>query len=106
MTRPVVTVEPGVGFGRPTVRGISVEVLAGMVWAGDSVDELAEQYEITRYEVLVACWFQARHGHFGRGRDDVAWKAAWRPWLEAVEEPLWRGQYDQVPDPPHKEETR
>jgi uncharacterized protein (DUF433 family) len=102
MTRPHVTVDPAQNFGEPTINGVPVATLTGMIWAGDSVDFVAEDFDLTRPQVLVACWFQTRHGRFGRSRDDVAWKRAWKPWLDDNEEQFWHSRHGEIPDPPSR----
>ncbi len=94
--RPQVTVEPCMRFGLPHVRGVSVDAIGARVWAGDSVEATAEDFNLRREDVIVACWYVARHG-------TPADRRRWKAWLTAVETGLWRGRFD-VPDPPAKEE--
>lgn len=96
--RPTVTVEPCVNFGRPTVRGRPVVALARTVWGGQSVLDTAEDFGLTRAEVLAACWFMGRYGING-----PAYVKRWGAWAAAVESDLWHSRFD-VPDPPAKEE--
>lgn len=96
----VITVDPAKNFGQPSIHGgPKAWVVADMIWAGDSVDRIAEDYEITRAAVLVACWFVAEYG-------TRAEKARWRNWKDAAAVGLWHGTYDLIPDPPSKEDTR
>lgn len=76
--RPVVTVQPGVNFGHPMVGGSPVETVAGRVWAGDSVDDTAEDFGLTRERVLLACWYYARWGESDR----------WNEWADSAEDAL------------------
>jgi uncharacterized protein (DUF433 family) len=46
-----VIVDPEQTFGIPTIRGIRTEVLAEAFGAGESVDDLAEGYGLSRDEV-------------------------------------------------------
>jgi uncharacterized protein (DUF433 family) len=94
--RPAIRVEPGMRFGEPHIGGVTVDALASMVWAGESVDKVAEDYERTPAEVLLACWFKARHG-------TRAWRKRWAAWLDEME--MWRGNYDKVPDPPNRDKS-
>jgi uncharacterized protein (DUF433 family) len=99
--RPRVEVEPGIRFGYPHVRGVSVEVLGGQVFAGDSVDEVADDYPyMSRGHVLLACWYLGMHG-------SKAWVRRWRMWAVDVYVLLARDRpdYSAVPDPPTKEES-
>lgn len=95
--RPRVTVEPCVRFGYPHVGGVPVDSLAGSVLVGSSAAETAEDYDLRREDVIVACWYLARHG-------PRAYKRRWKVWLAEVETELWHGRYD-VADPPSKEDA-
>lgn len=53
----VVSIDPRISFGRPvlTSTGITVEVLLGRFWAGDTIDHLARDYRVEpdRIEALI-----------------------------------------------------
>jgi uncharacterized protein (DUF433 family) len=104
--RPRVTVDPGVRFGAPAVKGVSVEAIAGMLWAGESVDVVADEYGLTRAEVIVAAWYAGQYGLPGKRRRLAAtplWRRRWGKWAESVNGDLWRAStvdYDKIPDPP------
>lgn len=95
---PHVRTDPTRRFGRPTVRGISVDAVAGMVWAGEDVETMADEYHLTRPDVLVACWWQSTYGPY-------RYRHAWRGWLRASEAEIARDEWDKVPDPPGSEDT-
>lgn len=78
MSDPVLTIDPKRQFGRVCIEGTRVpaEVVAQCVAAGDSVDETADDYGITRDQVLLACWWYATSGA-GRSKFDRAIRAAW-----------------------------
>lgn len=61
MTRPHLIIDPGIQFGRPCVPGTRVPAaaLAGLVAAGENVDQTADDYDVTRQDVLLACWWAA-----------------------------------------------
>ena len=94
--RPVVTTDPAVRFGRPAVRGVSVVAVASQVWGGETVGSVAEDFGLTREQVIVACWYQGIHGTRG-------WRQRWKVWATEAHKELWRSRYD-VPDPPSREE--
>lgn len=97
--RPHVRVDPAQRFGQPNVRGIGVEAVGGMVWAGGTVDEVAGDYGIDRADVLVACWHLGLHGA-------KRWRKRWRKWALKAHEHLWNVStvdYTAVPDPPSRE---
>lgn len=79
--RPAVTVQPGVNFGHPMVGGCPVETVAGRVWAGDSVNDTAEDFGLSREQVLLACWYYARWYA-------VAYSDRWTAWAGAAEDAL------------------
>lgn len=100
-SRPHVAVDPGMKFGEPTIggTGIAVDVVAGMVWAGETVDTVAWEYSgsgwtVTREQVLVACWFVATHGNSRR------WRKRWKAWAEQAHQHMHAGDWDKVVDPP------
>ncbi len=98
-------------FGAPTIRNsqVSVEAVVGMVWAGEQVDVVADEYGLTRADVLVAAWFAGTYGLPGRRRQLAAtplWRRRWGAWAESVQEDLWRAStvdYSAIPDPPSKD---
>lgn len=94
----MVTVDPAVGWGRPMVRGSPTFAVAGAYWAGDSADDTAADFGLTRHELLVAFWFEATHGDY---------HAQWREWAEKVAYPRLAGwvkplDADSLPLPPDK----
>lgn len=96
--RPVVTFDPAVRWGGPQIKGIPTDAVAGMYWAGDSADEVAADYGLTRHELLVAFWFEGTHGGYRRQWSDWAEKVAY-PRLAGWEKPLDVGS---IPLPPDK----
>lgn len=102
---PVVTCQPAVRFGYPTVRGVATDAVAGMVWAGEPVHVVADEYDLPGREwVLVACWFEVRHG-----RPHSGFRRAWKQWAEQAGQAMWRASevdYAAIPDPPSKEEVQ
>lgn len=53
---PRITVDPGVQFGKPVIAGtrVSVEVVVGNIAAGMAIEEVMEEYRLTREDVLAA----------------------------------------------------
>ena len=108
--RPYITVDPQVRFGRPRIRdtGVTIGDVVGRVWGGDSAEDVAEDYDLTRADVLVACWFVAAYGaedvaaqldgHFKRWGRTLSRR--WEQWADASTVALGKGEYDDVPDPP------
>lgn len=93
--RPYVSFDPAVYSGGPLVSGAPVETIAGAIWAGDTIDDTADEYGITRWHVLTACWWI---GEFGPWR----WRRRWRNWAKAAHAQLWHGRYETIPDPPRR----
>lgn len=98
MTRPVVTVDLAVRWGQPCIRTTRVLDLAGTHWAGD---DACDEYDITRPELLTACWHMAIYGV----APEPPWRR-WKAWADGHFEALARGEYERVPDPPTKETYR
>lgn len=94
--RPVVTIQPGMRWGYPTVGAVSTEAVAGMVWAGEPVHVVADEYDLSRPQVLIACWYETTHGQY---------QQQWAVWLGVAGPALARRNVDwaTVPDPPSKE---
>lgn len=93
MTRPAVVVNPAVRFGRPTMSGISTEMIADMYWAGEDVEA---EYGLTRHELLVTLWFEGSQGQ-------PRFRRRWKTWAEQTHTVLWSAgtlNPDTVPLPP------
>ena len=56
-----VTIDPRRKFGQPVVRAVPTAVLYEQFAAGDSVELIADAYDLTRSEVLDAIEFERRH---------------------------------------------
>jgi len=82
-----------VRWGQPHIGGTQVEHIGGMMWAGESVDTVADEYGHTRPEVLTACWWLGVHG-------TRRWRQRWQVWARQVEADLARGDYTALPGPP------
>lgn len=80
--KPAITCDPRVQFGRACVAGtrITAETIAEMVWAGDTVDGLADSYEIGRDAVLWCCAWYVQEG-FLRPRRGPR-RVRWHQWSE------------------------
>lgn len=59
---PRIVVDEQVRFGRPVIRGtrVPVEVVVGKLAGGMTVEEVAEEYALTREDVLAALAYAAR----------------------------------------------
>lgn len=93
MTRPVVSADPAISWGRPAIRGISTEAIADHIDAGEDFAAVATDYGLTVHEVVLACWFEGLHGHYRR---------RWRAWAEAVHGALAGEAFDpqDIEEPP------
>jgi uncharacterized protein (DUF433 family) len=58
---PGISMDPAVRFGKPCLSGTRIDVTAviGALAAGDSFDEIADAYEITREQILSALRYAA-----------------------------------------------
>ncbi|MFD0968095.1 DUF433 domain-containing protein [Plantactinospora endophytica] len=96
--RPVVVIDPALAFGRPQIKGVTTGALAGRVMGGDSVNDVVEDFGLTRREVLLACWHEGIQGEFQR---------QWGGWAAEVHAALggWEPlDVDALPDPPSRDE--
>ncbi|MFG2001622.1 hypothetical protein ACGFNU_20970 [Spirillospora sp. NPDC048911] len=75
---------------------MSCEAYADRVFAGESVEEVAADDEVTRDEVLLACWWV--------GLNDPRRDSALRRWAEVAHASLARAWFDEVPDPPARDQ--
>ena len=93
-----VWIDPGRLSGQPCVggHGLSCEQMADCYWAGWSIAEMLSNWDLSRPQLLVAWWYQAKYG----GR---VWKKRWGAWAEASFGALWKGDYDAVENPPQQE---
>jgi hypothetical protein len=69
-----------------------------MVMAGETVDTTADEYNLTRHEVFLACWWEGSSGRYRR---------QWRSWAERVHPPLggWKPlDLDALSEPPDRDE--
>lgn len=95
LDRPAIRVEPGMAWGRPHLRGVSTEAIAGLYAAEGDLDAVAADYGLTRHEMLVVLWFEGMYG----GR------SGWRHWAEIIAGPVLAGWVDtpveklEPPDP-------
>lgn len=102
LERPVLTIDPRRQFGRVCVGGsrIPAETLGEMVAAGDSVDELAEAYEVTRDEVLLACLWYQWDCETMRAKRQQRTAKAWREWALVASRVLGGWEPGPLTDPP------
>jgi uncharacterized protein (DUF433 family) len=58
---PRIIVDPKVAFGKPVIEGtrIPVEIVVGKLGGGMTVDEVIDEYVITREDVLAALSYAA-----------------------------------------------
>lgn len=97
---------PAHQFGHPTIAGTRLrpEDLAGRVWAGELVADVAADYDLDVQHVRLACWFIARWPYPAdvgrRPRWQVAASRAWASWAEEwLTESFWRKGAGNPTDP-------
>jgi uncharacterized protein (DUF433 family) len=93
--RPCIVLDPARCSGRPTVGvdRLPVETVVGYILAGDSVAAVADMYEISRADVLCACWYAGLYGTRMQRR-------ILGEWAKNAHAAMWHVDYDTVPDPP------
>jgi len=59
---PRISVEPGVRFGKPVITGtrVAIDTILGHLAAGDSIETLMAEYEITREDILAVLRYAAQ----------------------------------------------
>lgn len=77
---------------------ITCRWIAGMVWAGDTVADLADVFALRADEVRLACWWLVEHAI---PYDEWEWMAqdAWRAWSERWVTLARNGDGDRAGDP-------
>lgn len=90
--RPVITVDPRIEFGQPCLHRVPVYAPAAMLAAGEPGAVVCDEYDLTREELLLCCWYEAMYGMPSRRR-------AWREWLARHAEAFHQGRYDEIPLP-------
>ncbi|MEO3856185.1 DUF433 domain-containing protein [Acrocarpospora sp. B8E8] len=97
--RPYIVIDPAQNFGQPAIARTRVQIAHIIDWleSGDLVHVVQDEYGLTRADLLVACWFEARYGTGAHPRDE------WLDWLEDHEPALWSAKgYEEIPFPPMK----
>lgn len=113
-----IRINPAVLSGTPCLAGtrIPVYIVTDFVFH-HGVDEACTMWDLSRAQVLVACWYAGAYGTLtlwdircdddqrapGTYRDDPVdeeWLTRWRTWAFEVSSPLWHGHADEVTDPP------
>lgn len=98
--RPVITIDPAMAWGAPAIKGVSTEAIAGAVRAGEDFATVADEYDLTRHDVILACWYEGAAG---------AYRREWRSWTHAVGRALagWVPlDVDTVEEPPSAPTSR
>ena len=102
--QPWICVDPARRWGDHTIRDSRLPVWAvvSSLAAGESVDEVADDYNITRADVLCACWYVGMYGL--PGIDGARrWQRALREWAKPAGSAMWHAgtcDYAAIPDPP------
>jgi uncharacterized protein (DUF433 family) len=103
-----VTFHPGMRSGEPTIGGtrLALWFILPVVWS-DGVQSAMGLWQLTREQVLVACWFAGTYGveGFDSKRRRVTgrfWQKRWGGWALEHHGAMWAGKFDKVPDPPDR----
>lgn len=121
--RASIAVDPAVLSGTPCLSGtrIPVYLIVDVAW-NEGIAPAMEMWNLTREQVLVACWFAGAYGtvelqeHPNDDTDsheewarvyraepvDTVWLERWREWAHTYSGDLWHMDYDNVPDPPER----
>lgn len=60
---PRITVDPGVKFGKPVVKGtrVPVDLVVGQLASGMAMEEVCREYELVREVILAVLAYAAKH---------------------------------------------
>ena len=103
----VIVWHPGRMSGDATIghSRLTAVTLAGLVWAGDSIESIAEAYEVPTFSVELSCWWVALHHP-----NPCAWERRagrkWRKWAQEWSYWAWHDRNTDsalYPDPPAAE---
>ncbi len=85
---------------------LTCDTLAGRVWAGETPAEVAADFEVTRAQVLAACWFITAYKQIGERRWLAQARKAWARWASDNFSAMWTDDWAAVADPPCKEDVQ
>lgn len=96
-----VDVHPGVYSGEPVLEDTRMPVLLVVeIYWSHGIAEVMYDHGISRQNVLVACWYMARHG---RSR---VWRQRFAEWLKVADDALWHASdWVTCPLPPTEAES-
>lgn len=59
---PGITIDQNIQFGKPVIKGtrVPVEVIVGHIAAGDTIEEVIEEYRLKREDVLATLKYAAK----------------------------------------------
>lgn len=113
MSDAYVWIDPARKSGEPCVGGhrLPIGLVIDTAWV-HGIAEAMTTYDLTRAQVLVACWY-AGSGNVvrlhGKGGRYVArrgpWRKRWGAWAAEVHQALWQSttvDYAAIPDPPYE----
>lgn len=95
-----VVVNPRQNFGKPSLARTRVPVWAIIApyLVGETEENLIAEYGITREDILVACWYQARY-------EAATVPEPWQDWLYDNEGRMWTNDdWTEIPLPAQKED--
>jgi uncharacterized protein (DUF433 family) len=100
---PVLTIDPAVQGGTVCVENsrVPASVIGGSVFAGDTPDEVAGDFGITRQQVLLCCWWWGDGEQFQRTKQGRAVRKRWGAWIDQAHLHFARMMHpDKLADPP------
>lgn len=107
--KALIWIDPARRSGDACIYGhrLTVDMVASYVWS-DMVHDLEFGYDLTKQEILGACWYLVRYGAglYSSGREKwvKAARKAWRQWADDNETEFWYSRYDGIPYPPSEAE--
>lgn len=114
MSDAYIWIDPARKSGEPCIGGtrLDLDIVVETVWHSGADNALDLWPQLSRGQVLVACWYVGAGNVVrlhGRGGKHVAyrgpWRKRWGSWAAEVHQALWSSttvDYDAIPDPPEK----
>lgn len=98
MSDAAVWIDPARRSGDPCIGGtrLPVDTIIEAAWR-NGVPAAIDTWEVTRAQVLGACWYAATYG-------TRRWRKRWHDWATVNHGAMWGDRYDDVPDPPRSQE--
>lgn len=103
--RPFLSIDPAIQGGAVCIPGtrIPAEVIGGNVWAGESVADVAWEYDVSHEMVLLCCWWWGEDRRWLRGKHGRQVEREWGGWIDDAKRHFAKRLHpDKLADPPKR----